>query len=319
MKPYVDPELRPALERLTSHDFSNIEAARRRALAARDLTNAGISLFGNVAIRFWEADRLGDTAVRQYTNRDCPAPRPALIWAHGGGHVLGHIDQDDAMLQALCAQVGCDVFAVALRRAPEHPFPAPVEDVYSTLTRIAHEANSLGVDARQLAIGGVSAGAGTAAGVALLARDRSEVQLRYQLLVSPMLDDQNVPPRSPEVVPGAWSGESNAYGWSAYLGAAFGTDDVSPYAAPARATDLSRLPSTFIAVGDLDLFLNEDLHYAANLGRAGVPVEAHVYPGAYHGFTNLVPDAAISRRFFHDRDLALSRALASASPSTWSH
>jgi acetyl esterase/lipase len=291
------------------HDFSDIVAARAKALAARSPCNVGVPSRPDLAIRLWEAGALCDVGVRQYTNILSVSPRPALVWVHGGGHVLGHIDQEDPALQALCGQVGCDVFAVALRRAPEHPFPAPAEDVYGALTAVIKEAQRLGVDPTRIALGGSSAGGGTAAGVALMVRDRGELELCYQMLVYPMLDDRNIPPRSPEVIAGVWTGESNAYGWRSYLGNAVGADDVPPYAAPARAADLSGLPPAFIAVGDLDLFFAEDLAYATRLDLAAVPVEVHSYPGAYHGFNNVAPHAAVSRRFFRDRDEALQRAL----------
>lgn len=162
----------------------------------------------------------------------------------------------------------------------------------------------------RIAIGGASAGGGLAAGLALLARDRAEVEVAFQLLIYPMIDDRNIAPAS-EKVPDAlvWTRENNLMGWRAYLGREPGGADVSPYAAAARAIDLTGLPPAYISVGDLDLFLDENITYARRLLAAGVPTEFHMYPDAFHGFNGFVPGAAISRRFNVDRDNTLKRML----------
>ena len=144
----------------------------------------------------------------------------------------------------------------------------------------------------------------------LLARDRAQVSVCFQLLIYPMLDDRNIAPVSasmPDTF--VWSRENNAMGWKAYLGETFGTDAVSYHAAPSRAVDLARLPPAYISVGDLDLFLDENITYAQRLIKAGVGTQLHVYPGAFHGFNGFVPGAAISRRFNGERDAVLTRAL----------
>ncbi|MXZ63119.1 MAG: alpha/beta hydrolase, partial [Chloroflexi bacterium] len=159
-------------------------------------------------------------------------------------------------------------------------------------------------------IGGGSAGGGLAAGLALAARDRGEVDVCFQLLVYPMIDDRNTT-RSAEAIVDerVWNRAANLHGWDAYLAGNAGGDDVSPYAAPARATDLAGLPPAYINVGVLDLFVDEDVTYAQRLMAAGVPTELHVYPGAFHGSPGLVPNSALSQRWAADELAALDRAL----------
>ncbi|HTN91879.1 MAG TPA: alpha/beta hydrolase fold domain-containing protein, partial [Sorangium sp.] len=174
-----------------------------------------------------------------------------------------------------------------------------------------HEgAAELGVDTGRLAIGGASAGGGLAACLGLLARDRDEVPLAFQLLLYPMLDDRTVTATDPHAHVGEfiWTRDGNRFGWTALLGREPGGDGVSPYAAAARAEDLAGLPPTYVGVGALDLFLEEDMEYARRLSRAGVPTELHVYPGAFHGFDR-VPRARVSQAATRDYMDALRRAL----------
>jgi acetyl esterase/lipase len=223
---------------------------------------------------------------------------------------MGDIEQDDRLMKQLVTRVGCVAVSVDYRLPPEHPFPAPVEDCYAGLTWLFAHAGELGVDPSRIAIGGASAGGGLAAGLALLARDRREVQVAFQLLIYPMIDDRNDTPASYAITdPRVWHRESNRLGWKAYLGRDGGGDEVSPYAAAARATDLTNLPPAYIPVGALDLFIDENIEYAQRLIQAGVPTELHVYPGAIHGFDAFVPSAAVSKQFKAERDNALKRAL----------
>ncbi len=135
--------------------------------------------------------------------------------------------------------------------------------------------------------------------------------MAFQCLVYPMLDDRNDTPSAQEFTGIlSWSGEHNASGWGALLGDAAGGDDVSPYAAPARATDLSGLPPTLVQVGDLEVFRDEDIDYATRLMQAGVPTELHVYPGVFHAAEGFAPEADHSQRFMRDQFAALARALA---------
>ena len=260
-----------------------------------------------------------DVLVRLYRPAGLPAPAPALYWIHGGGLVLGNVDMDDDRCCALAAEVGVVVASVEYRLAPEHPFPAPLEDCYAGLRWLATAAPELGVDSTRIAIGGASAGGGLAAGLGLLARDRAEVSVAFQLLVYPMLDDRNEATTSPASAdPRVWNRHANQIGWSSYLAGNAGGADVSPYAAPARTTDLTGLPPTYLNVGDLDLFLAEDVAYAQALIAAGVPVELHVYPGAFHGSDTFVSRSALSQRWRRDEHDALARALGATSPAAMS-
>jgi acetyl esterase/lipase len=199
---------------------------------------------------------------------------------------------------------------VEYRLAPEHPYPAPLDDCYAALTWMAAHATELGVDPARIAVGGMSAGGGLAAGLTLLARDRDEVAVTFQLLIYPMIDDRDATTSSQVFAnPPMWNRQDNQKGWRAYLGEAVGGPDVAPYAAAARATNVSNLPPTYIAVSAGEVFLDEDVEYGLRLTYAGVPVEIHVYPRAFHGFDAIAPTAAISQRFARDRDQALKRAL----------
>ncbi|MBT6277394.1 MAG: alpha/beta hydrolase fold domain-containing protein [Chromatiales bacterium] len=235
---------------------------------------------------------------------------PALLWIHGGGYVIGSVERDDLLAARLCDVGNCVVASVEYRLAPEHPFPAPVEDCYAALKWLAGQHEQLGVDDSRIAIGGASAGGGLAAGLALMIRDRAEIEVSFQMLIYPMVDDRNVAQTDESHADTyVWTRENNLMGWRAYLGHEPGGDNVSAYAAASRATDLSGLPPAYISVGDLDLFLDENIEYAQRLLAAGVPTELHIYPGGFHGFNGFVPGATVSRRFNQDRDVALRAAL----------
>lgn len=223
---------------------------------------------------------------------------------------MGSVASDDLVCMALAVDVDCLVTSVEYRLAPEHPHPAPVEDCYAGLRWLVGQAATLGVDPSRIAIGGASAGGGLAAALGLMARDRGEIDILFQLLIYPMLDDRNDTPSCRYVTnPRVWNRKANQAGWLALLGVAAGGKDVSPYAAPSRATDLSGLPPTYLAVGELDLFLDENIDFATRLLRAGVATELHVYPGAFHGSDIMVPDSELSRRWIADRNSALKRVL----------
>jgi acetyl esterase/lipase len=233
---------------------------------------------------------------------------PGLLWIHGGGYVLGNVERDDATCANLAKFANCVIASVEYRLAPEHPFPAPLEDCYAALKWFAGASGELGIDRSRIAISGASAGGGLAAGLALAARDRKEVKVKAQFLIYPMIDDRNVQPASSALYDThVWTRENNRVGWKSYLGRDPGGKDVSPYAAASRASDLAGLPPAYISVGDIDLFLEENIDYAQRLLAAGVPTELHVYPGGCHGFNGMAPNAAISKRFNADRDEAVKR------------
>jgi acetyl esterase/lipase len=251
-----------------------------------------------------------DVKIRIYRPVKQAGLLPALLWIHGGGYILGDIDQEDFSSKQLALAGECVIVSVEYRLAPEHPYPAPLEDCYAALKWLAAHAGELKVERSRIAIGGASAGGGLAAGLAILARDRAEVPVMFQLLVYPMINDCNVVPAG-ETVPDAlfWTRESNLVGWRSYLGCQPGTAGISCYAVAYRAEKLEGLPPAYITVGDIDLFAGEDMDYARRLVAAGVPTELHVYPGGPHAFDMLVPTADISKRFTADMNRALKRAL----------
>ena len=241
----------------------------------------------------------GDVTVRVHRAIGATGKLPCVYWMHGGGLVLGSNAVDDARFDRWCQQFGLVGASVEYRLAPETPYPGPLDDCYAGLRYVYDHADELGVDRDRIGIGGASAGGGLAAGLALLARDRGEVPVAFQLLIYPMIDDRQVTSSSAWADP-IWPPAANTYGWTAYLGDRKGGDDVPPYAAAARATDLRGLPPTLIAVGAIDGFSDEDIDYAVRLRHAGVPVELHVYPGAPHGFDALLPGLALSQRANRD-------------------
>ncbi|WP_099021456.1 alpha/beta hydrolase [Mycolicibacterium palauense] len=228
-------------------------------------------------------------------------PGPALLWIHGGGYLIGTAAQDDRLCRRFADELGATVAAVDYRLAPEHPYPAGVEDCHAALTWLA---GLPAVDPDRVAVGGASAGGGLAAALAFLARERSAVTPVRQLLVYPMLDDRSAAdPRHDGREYRLWDRHSNAFGWRAYLGTA--DPDV---AVPARRTDLAGLPPAWIGVGTMDLFHDEDLSYAQRLTEAGVPCEVEVVPGAFHGFDGLRPGSAVARSFFESQCASLRSA-----------
>ncbi len=249
-----------------------------------------------------EVSSLGSGAgVRLFRPVGGTEPAAALLWIHGGGYVIGTAEQDDALCRRFSTRLGITVASVDYRLAPEHPYPAPLEDCYAALTWLAGLAS---VDPRRVAIGGASAGGGLAAALALLARDRAEVTPIFQLLAYPMLDDRSSATgrnRNHRL----WNTRSNHFGWTAYLG---GADP--QVAVPGRRDDLAGLPPAWIGVGTHDLFHDEDLAYAERLRAAGVPCAVDVIPGAFHGFDLVAPKAQVSQRFFDAQCDSLRAALA---------
>jgi acetyl esterase/lipase len=245
-----------------------------------------------------------ELAMTWYQPTAAAAPGSAALYLHGGGMIFGleHIGAIyELAVGDYVAASGVPMLVVDYRIAPEHPDPTPVEDCYAALVWLAQNAPRLGVDPSRIAVMGDSAGGGLAAGVSLLARDRGGPAVAQQILIYPMLDDRTTT-SDPQIEPFlTWTYDDNITGWSALLGEKAGADGVSPYAAPARADDLTGLPDTYIDVGDLDIFRDEDVAYARRLADAGVPTELHVYPGCPHAFEALAPGADISRRVIADR------------------
>jgi acetyl esterase/lipase len=310
----LDPELKgPIMAMLTQMpptDFNDLPAARiasKQMFAAMKIRVPGVKTEDK---KIPSPKGAPDVTVRIYRPEKQSKVLPALLWIHGGGYMLGEIDQEDATAMNFTLAGECVVVSVEYRLAPENPYPAPLEDCYAALKWLSTHADELKIDRSRIGIGGASAGGGLASGLALLARDRKEVKTIFQLLVYPMINDCNIAPPN-DTLPDAlfWTRANNLMGWRSYLGCQPGGEGISCYAAAYRADNLEGLPPAYITVGDIDLFAQEDIIYAQRLIAAGVSTELHVYPGGCHAFDMLVPGADISKRFTADIYRALKRAL----------
>ncbi|MEU8241748.1 alpha/beta hydrolase [Actinoplanes missouriensis] len=307
----IDPELLPALTaRLTAmpggvHAIADL--ARRRAAVAA--IGSGMPAELRDAVR-WHDDSVPEGPdVRVYVPTGASGTLPGILYIHGGGMVVGTVAGADADAADLCARVGAVVVSVEYRLAPEHPYPAAVEDCYAALYWMVSKCwmvSNVDLDPGRLAVYGPSAGGGLAIATALTARDRGGPAITFLMPIHPMIDDRNDTASSREIVDvGVWDRATNIEAWGWYLGGR----DADAYAAPARAVELAGLPPTFIDVGTVDLFRDENIVFAQRLMAAGVPTELHVHPGSYHGAEALAPEAALSRRTRELRWDALRRAL----------
>ena len=285
----------PPKARQMTEDFKRAQMA---ALPPSDVTIEERSIPG----------KDGDVPIVIYQPTN-PAPRGGLLWLHGGGYVVGTA-RDDGHGIGFAQHVGCAVVSVDYRLAPEFTYKESVADAFTALTWMADHAADLGIDRERIAIGGGSAGGGLAAGLALYNRDQQGPPLKLQLLVYPMIDDTHETPSGREIThPTVWHRKVSFEAWKMYLGDEYGRDSVSPYAAAARAKDLSGLPPAFVTVGMLDLFRDENIDYAQRLMAAGVAADLRVYPGMFHGAEMSAPDAAVSRRMRTDYRDAVKRAI----------
>ncbi|MCS0605798.1 alpha/beta hydrolase [Streptomyces sp. LP11] len=302
--PPFDPELAAALERMgeaatPGFALDDLDSARKTAaevLALIDLTLDG-------AFEVTERTAPGPEGAPDISLLVCTPTAtsshttalPVLYHVHGGGMMTGTRRAGVTEPLAWARELGAVVVSVEYRLAPEHPHPAPVEDVYAGLLWTARHAGELGGDPDRIVVTGASSGGGLTAALALLARDRRGPRPLGQLLMYPMLDDRDDTFSGRQLAGlGVWDRTANATGWTALLGERRGTPDVSPYAAPARATDLSGLPPAFLDVGSAETFRDEVVDYANRLWQAGGEAELHVWPGGFHGFDALVPEAALS-------------------------
>jgi acetyl esterase/lipase len=239
-----------------------------------------------------------------YQPKTATAPAPGLIYIHGGGMIMGNLESQDEVLKITASELGIPIASIDYRKAPEHPYPAAPEDCYAGVCWVFDNAAALGMDINNIGLMGASAGGGLALATALMLRDREGPQLKYLLPIYPMIDDRHHTASSKTVLDvGIWDREGSIEAWNWYLG------DSAPdaYAAPARAEDLSGLPPTYIDVGDLDLFRDEDILIAQRLSAAGVPVEFHLWTGAYHASELFAPQAALSQRIWATRYAAIRR------------
>ncbi len=250
-----------------------------------------------------------DVPIRIYRPKNTPDGQlPCVFEIHGGGFIIGNIDMMDAWCQRVSAEVGAVVVSVEYRLAPEHPFPAGVEDCYAALSWTAEQAASLGVDADRIAVAGQSAGGGLAAATALLARDRGGPKLCFQLLEIPELDDRlETPSMTAFTDTPLWNRPNAVWSWRHYLGPDH-QGEVSAYAAPSRAKDLSGLPPAYVSTMEFDPLRDEGILYALGMLQAGVSVELHSYAGTFHG-SAMLPNADASARNLEEVIHLLKRKL----------
>jgi acetyl esterase/lipase len=296
-----DPELAGVVAALPQMPFDDPVAARAGIEALSAAMNASVDLSG---VQVTEQDIPGPAQapavkVRIYTPTERAAqPSPALLYIHGGGFVVGSIDTEHASSAMLARKLGIAVISIEYRLAPEHPYPAGLEDCYAALGWVHEHATELRIDRARIGVFGQSAGGGLAAALALLTRDRKGPALCFQFLGIPELDDRlDTPSMRAFTDTPLWHRPNAIISWKYYLGSDYkaGADDVPAYAAPARAADLSGLPPAYISAMEFDPLRDEDVIYALKLMQAGVAVELHTYPGTFHG-SSLVAQAAVSKR-----------------------
>ena len=246
----------------------------------------------------------GDLSLRLYSPSEAASPGPGLIYIHGGGMIMGNLDSQDENMREAATALGMRIASIDYRKAPEHPYPAAPEDCYAGVCWVFGHATDLGMDVSNIGLMGASAGGGLALAVALMLNDRNGPSLKYLLPIYPMIDDRHATASSHEIVDiGIWdrAGSIEAWGW--YLGGA----KADKYAGPARAEDLSERPPSYIDVGDLDLFRDEDITLAQRLSAAGVPVAFHLWTGAYHASELFAPKARLSQQIWTTRYEAIKR------------
>jgi acetyl esterase/lipase len=300
--PPFDPELVPALEQAYQQapvtlTWSNLEECRRAELESTPslavLAQGGAELSEILVPGPDGAPDVRLLIIRPPGRRDL---LPGLFHIHGGGMVMGNNRTGLETMIGWVTNPGLVIVSAEYRLAPEHPFPADVEDCYAALAWTAEHAAELGIDAQRLVVGGASAGGGLAAACSLMARDRGGPALAGQMLIYPMLDDRTATGSARELDgEGIWDSGSNQTAWAMLLGDRRGQDGVSRYAAPARAPDLSGLPPAYLELGSVDTLRDEDLSYARRIWAAGGNAELHVWPGGFHAFDLVAPGSALAR------------------------
>jgi acetyl esterase/lipase len=304
----VDPEMEIGLRDYVTEDQGPDTIARRREEArATHLPRAPLA--GVSVEELWITPD-GPRALL-YRPEGARGPLPGVMHSHGGGYMFGLPEQSHRRNGALALELGVAALSVDYRKAPEHPYPAALNDMIAAWHWMQGQGDRF-IPGR-IALLGESAGGGLAAALALALRDAGGVQPVFQCLIYPMIDDRTGSPANPWTGPRhhVWTAASNVAGWTAYLGHAPGGEGVSYLAAPARAANLSDLPPAWIGSGDIDLFVAEDVDFAMRLIARQIPCEIRVIPGAYHAFQRQAPEAMQTRLFESGYFAALVRAVSS--------
>jgi acetyl esterase/lipase len=221
---------------------------------------------------------------------------PGLLWIHGGGYAIGVPEQDEGFIKRFINASNCVVVAPDYRRSVECPYPAALDDCYSSLLWLRDHADDYKIRNDQLMIGGNSAGGGLTAALSLYARDKNEVAIAFQMPLYPMLDDRMKTESAKDNDAPIWNSKSNYLGWRLYLGDLFGTDNVPFYASPARAASFKNLPPTFSFVGSIEPFRDETINYINKLRENNIPVYFEVYEGCFHAFDLVGANTAIGKK-----------------------
>lgn len=255
------------------------------------------------------ADRL-PVRIVVFERETSSAKRPALLWIHGGGYVIGTPEQNMAFFENVLNRLDIAIVSVDYRLAPEHPFPAPLDDCHAALRWIVEHSSELAIDIDRIVIGGQSAGGGLAAALVQRVVDEGLIAPVFQLFVYPMLDARTTAtPYQGPVGQFVWTPKSNRFGWTSYLGRDPAIGEYPAYAVPAQRSELAGLPPAWIGVGTLDLFHDEDVEYGKRLREVGVACVTYVVEGGYHAFDVRNPKAAATSHFYDSMLAALSRNL----------
>jgi acetyl esterase/lipase len=305
----IDSESRPALEALWAalpgglNGIADIVARREAMTAFRAAAPTGEFPLLDITEHHYPGQG-GELTLRLYRPQTASPRSAGLIYIHGGGMIMGDLESQDEVMRETATELNIPIASIDYRKAPEHPYPAAPEDCYTGICWVFENAGALGMNASNIGLMGASAGGGLALATALMLRDRQGPKLAFLLPIYPMIDDRHETASSHEVLDlGIWDREGSIKAWEWYLG---GTEP-DAYAAPARAEELSGLPPTYIDVGDLDLFRDENLAIVQRLSAAGVPVEFHLWTGAYHASELFAPEAELSRRIWQTRYAAIRR------------
>lgn len=310
---YIDPELNDLITKRPALRLTNEKLQKSRDFIIQAAKEISVKDDGAVMIDELHIKNVFDQnliRVVRYRPKNLSAQSPALLHAHAGGFVMGIPEMAGVENIQLASELGCTIFSVDYRLAPESHYPAALNDMYSVLLWVQDNADTLNVCKEKIGIKGESGGGGIVAALALFVRDKQGPKIAFQHLIYPMLDDRTVVRTDLHEHIGQviWTNDHNRFGWQSLLAKEPGAEDVSIYAAPARALDLSGLPPTFISVGALDLFCEENVDYAKRLLMHGVPVELHVYPRAFHGFRQAT-QSRVAQQSVRDSHVALRRCM----------
>ncbi len=305
----IDKESRPPLEALLKAFPGGLNKipdllARREALSNLRAALPRADFPQLDVIDYVNTNADDELTLRLYKPKLAKETSAGLIYVHGGGMIMGDLDSQDEFLRAMTTTLCIPVASVDYRKAPEHPYPAAPNDCYSAVCWVFDNSKMLGMEPNNIGLMGASAGGGLALATALMLRDRNGPALQYIISLYPMIDDRHTTPSSKQIVDiGVWDREGSIEAWNWYISNA----DPDSYAAPTRALDLRDLPRTYMDVGELDLFRDEDLLFAQRLAQAGVSIEFHIWPGAYHCSEFFAPDAALSKQIWATRYAAIRR------------